>query len=76
MFAFENAFISYSDIPDPASGRTEVYIVKYDLVRYVTPREALIGHATHYVMFASGIIFATLVILEMKKRGVWFKSDR
>jgi hypothetical protein len=75
MFYYENSFISYPDSPETVSGRTVAYVVKYDLVRYVTPAEAFIAHSTHYVLFISGFMFLVLGIFELKKSGRWFKSD-
>lgn len=76
MFYLENSFISYPGDPDLTTGRTVAYIVKYDLVRFVTPTEALIGHATHYIGLTSMCLFGLLLVFEMKKRGVWFRSDQ
>lgn len=75
IFYYENSFISYPDQPDFSSGKTIAYIVKYDLIRYVAPDEAFVAHVAHYTLLVSAALFLLLGVFELKKRGIWFRSN-
>ncbi len=68
MFAYENTFVLYPTTPDEASHRTVAYVVKYNLVRYVTPSEAFIAHLSHPVLFTCMGVFGFLMYFEIKKK--------
>jgi hypothetical protein len=69
MSFLENAFLDYPKTPDFASNRTVLYIIKYNLIRYVTPTEAFLGHASHSVGLTFACIGFLLIIFEIKSRG-------
>jgi hypothetical protein len=68
LYCFESSFSEYPGVPEASSGRVVAYTVKYSVTKYVTPHEAMMGHATHYVLYVSAVLFVLFGIFELLKK--------
>lgn len=61
-FILENTYVTYSRVPNPASGRVIPYVAKGVRV-YITDRENDLAHWTIWILVGSGVLLLISLVL-------------